>query len=223
MFYPDYDLVWVLRTDAYDYGLGGVLIQKKPRDGGTFEELVIGTVSKKLSEQALKWCTIEKEGYGMLYCVRKLSYYLRGKRFELETDHANLIWMEKSEVPKIIRWRIYLQSYDFELSHIRGKDNGVADALSRLMLLSTICDRDYEDPDVDLNLCMIMNLKYLDPDDCPDILEQHISSIFGEDIMEGAIEEKVSIKKESLTLQEIFAAVHNGQAGHWVQRNLGNS
>ena len=215
LFYPDYDLVWVLRTDACDYGVGGVLIQRKPREDGTFEEQVIATVSKKFSEQALKWPTIEKEGYGMFYCVRKLSYYLRGKRFELETDHANLIWMEKSEVPKIIRWRIYLQSYDFELRHIRGKDNGVADALSRLMLLSIIWDEDYEDPDVDRNLCMIMNLKYLDPDDCPDILEQHLSSIFGEDIMEGAIAEKVSIQKESLTLPEIFAAVHNGQAGHW--------
>ena len=86
----------------------GVLINKKPRDDGTFEEQVIATVSKKFSEQALKW----------------------RKRFELEADHANLIWMDKSEVPKIICLRIYLQSYDFELRHIRGKDNGVADALS---------------------------------------------------------------------------------------------
>ena len=62
----------------------------------------------------------------------------------IETDHENLIWMSKSEVPKIIRWRIYLQSYDFLLRHIKGKENTVAYALSRLLLFETVWESDYD-------------------------------------------------------------------------------
>ena len=39
--------------------------------------------------------------------------------------------MEASEVPKIVRWRIYLQSFNFKLKHIAGKKNIIADWLSR--------------------------------------------------------------------------------------------
>jgi hypothetical protein len=53
------------------------------------------------------------------------------KPFVLETDHNNLLWMEASAVPKVIRWRIYLQSFTFMLRHIPGKQNLVADWLSR--------------------------------------------------------------------------------------------
>ena len=55
------------------------------------------------------------------------AYYLYAKHFILETDHRNLIWMEQSVVPKIIRWRIALQSFNFQLRHIKGKDNQVGD------------------------------------------------------------------------------------------------
>jgi len=55
-----------------------------------------------------------------------------GKGFVLETDCRNLVWMEKSEVPIVMRWRIYLQSYQFLLRHIKVIDNVVADWASRM-------------------------------------------------------------------------------------------
>ena len=42
------------------------------------------------------------------------------------------MWIEKSEVPIVIRWRVYLQSFQFLLRHIKGKDNVVADWASRM-------------------------------------------------------------------------------------------
>jgi len=35
--------------------------------------------------------------------------------------------MSTSEVPKIIRWRIYMQGFNFTIRHIPGKRNGIAD------------------------------------------------------------------------------------------------
>lgn len=111
--YPDYELEWLLRTDASTYGVGGVLLQKR---GETLEPIAF--VSQKFSKQAQKWATIEQEAYAMYYCVRSLAYYLTGKQFILETDHHNLLWMEASSVPKIVRWRILLQSFNFLVRHI---------------------------------------------------------------------------------------------------------
>ena len=40
--------------------------------------------------------------------------------------------MEASAVPKVIRWRVYLQSFTFLLRHIAGRQNAIADYLSRV-------------------------------------------------------------------------------------------
>ena len=54
------------------------------------------------------------------------------KTFILESDHRNLLWIESSVVPKIVRWKLFLQGFVFWLKHIPGKLNVTADCLSRL-------------------------------------------------------------------------------------------
>ena len=68
----------------------------------------------------------------MFYSCLKLRYYLFAKSFILLTDHNNLLWMESSETPKIIRMRIFLQGFNFQVTHVKGKDNVFADWLSRM-------------------------------------------------------------------------------------------
>ena len=48
------------------------------------------------------------------------------------TDHANLIYLKDSSDPKVLRWMVSIQEYDFDVQHIKGVDNKVADAFSRL-------------------------------------------------------------------------------------------
>ena len=50
----------------------------------------------------------------------------------LETDHRNLLWIEKSEVPIVVRWRVFLLSFVMFVRHISGAKNTVADWLSRM-------------------------------------------------------------------------------------------
>lgn len=133
IFYPNYDYEWILRTDASRFGIGAVLLQVCPESGDTAQVLQpISFFSQKFSDQATRWSTIEQEAYAIFAAVRYFAYYLTCKPFILETDHNNLLYMEQSIVPKIVRWRVYLQSFSFLLRHIPGKENTVADWLSRL-------------------------------------------------------------------------------------------
>ena len=127
LYHPDYDLPWFLSVDASDVACGGVLIQVTTQN----QQQVISFVSKKFTTSATRWTTIEKEAFGMFYSCMKLKYYLYAKEFVMLTDHNNLLWMEKSEVPKIARMRIYLQEFNFRLVHIPGKSNVFADWCSR--------------------------------------------------------------------------------------------
>jgi hypothetical protein len=134
IFYPNYEWVWILQTDACDSGVGAVLYQVPPAlaDGTQPPKQPIGIASQKLSESASRsWSPIQKEYFGLYFGVFHFSFYLRAKPFILETDHNNLLWIEQSQVPMIIRWRIALQSYVFLLRHISGKCNAVADYWSR--------------------------------------------------------------------------------------------
>jgi hypothetical protein len=55
-----------------------------------------------------------------------------GHHFVVESDHRNLQWLEKATAPKLVRWRLRLQEFDFDLRHLPSKYMVVADALNRL-------------------------------------------------------------------------------------------
>jgi hypothetical protein len=131
IFYPDYSLAWTLRTDASIVGVSAALFQLSPSPNNTLEWQPIGLASHKFSDVATRWTTIEQEAYGCYFGILSFESKLRGKHFLLETDHRNLIWMEKSVVPKIVRWVLYMKSFSFDVRHVPGKLNNVADHLSR--------------------------------------------------------------------------------------------
>ena len=193
LYYPNYDLPWTLRTDASELGVGCALIQTNRLEEGVVREEAVALASKRLSEQAQKWSTIEQEAYGIYYGVHKFSYYLRGKPFILQTDHNNLRWIEASEVPKIVRWRIYLQSFVFQIEHIPGSKNSLADALSRLLMVEAIFSDKLDVPE-DHELCMLAAV-FDDP----------------QEVLTTPTEREVA----HVSTDQAFAEIHNGTSGHW--------
>ena len=58
-----------------------------------------------------------------------------GRSFELRTDHNGLKYLfdQPTLNARQSRWLEFLCEYDFDIKHIKGKENKVADALSRRM------------------------------------------------------------------------------------------
>jgi len=59
---------------------------------------------------------------------------LQGRKFKIFTDSKILYYLReaKESNPKLMRWSLLLQDYDFDITHISGKSNKIADILSRV-------------------------------------------------------------------------------------------
>jgi hypothetical protein len=66
-------------------------------------------------------------------CTKNVETLPHGRKFELRIDHCGLkhLFGQPTLNSKQTRWLEFLSEYDFEIKHIKGKENQVVDALSR--------------------------------------------------------------------------------------------
>ena len=129
LFYVDEHAEIIVETDACDYGYGGCayqVINDKRR--------YIQFISKTFDKVQLGWSTPEKECYAIWYVLTTLRYMLEGIHFRLRTDHANLTYINDRSTTsqKVLRWKLDIQEFDFDIEHIAGHLNVVADCFSRI-------------------------------------------------------------------------------------------
>ncbi|XP_060881762.1 uncharacterized protein K02A2.6-like [Metopolophium dirhodum] len=129
------ELSVVLSCDASEYGIGAVLMHMFENG----EKRPVGYASRILTVAEKKYSVIQKEALAVFWGVKKFSQYLLGRKFFLETDHKPLLALygENKGIPvmasgRIQRWALYLSEFDYQVLHIKGNDNKVADGLSRL-------------------------------------------------------------------------------------------
>ena len=137
---PEGDLF--LKSDASRLAFGGTLTQMQ-RDGkGLWVERDISFFSKTFTETQRNWSTSDQEMYSIYFGVRHLHHLLAGRKFLILSDHDALRHDEKpSHSAKVNRWRLHLSEYDFDIKHIAGVDNIVADALSRCLVSESNQDK----------------------------------------------------------------------------------
>ena len=128
---PDFTNPFKLYVDASDVGVGSVLLQE---DDNSFNHPVC-YFSKKLNKQQVNYSTIEKECLALVLSLKHFEVYLSTptQTITVYTDHNPLVFIQKmkNQNQRLLRWSLILQEFDIEVIHVKGKDNIIADALSR--------------------------------------------------------------------------------------------
>ncbi|GFV67681.1 retrovirus-related Pol polyprotein from transposon 17.6 [Trichonephila clavipes] len=132
LYAPNFEREFIVQTDASNAGMGAVLTQLTEQG----EEHPILYLSKKFSEVEKRYCTTEKECASIVFAIKRLHYYLDGNSFLVMTDHNPLVWLNRnvSSNPRLMRWALALQPYNFRIVHRSGKSHKNADSLSRSVI-----------------------------------------------------------------------------------------
>ncbi|XP_042012271.1 uncharacterized protein LOC121760704 [Salvia splendens] len=127
---PDWSKPFEVMCDASDYAVGAVLGQKI--EGKSY---VIFYASKTLNQAQKNYDTTEKEMLSVVYAFEMFRPYLLGSKVIVYTDHAAIKYLlaKKESKPRLIRWVLLLQEFDWEAVDKKGSENRVADHLSRIL------------------------------------------------------------------------------------------
>ena len=92
---------------------------------------------KTFTAQNKSWSATEKEAYAVLNSIQRFDYSLRGMQCTLRCDHEPLepFLSRGMKIAKLDRWGMLLQEYDIGFIHIKGKDNILSNAISRLFTI----------------------------------------------------------------------------------------
>ncbi|UYV83545.1 hypothetical protein LAZ67_23001432 [Cordylochernes scorpioides] len=139
--YPDTELPISLCTDASDRAVGSVLQQL---DNNNWKPIAF--FSKKLNPAQCNYSTYDRELLAIYLSIKFFKHLLEAREFTILTDHKPLIYAFKQKnekaSPKQLRHLQYISQFTTDIKYIKGTDNIVADALSRVDAITTI---DYEE------------------------------------------------------------------------------
>ena len=125
---PDFYKPFALYTDASGKGIGFYLAQKH---NGVLKPILFG--GRVLSDAERKYAPTDQELLAVFCAVKRCYIYLYGHDFVVYTDHQPLTFLKsfKDIINKRFRWIQYLEEVGVKLVHVPGKENVLADFLSR--------------------------------------------------------------------------------------------
>ena len=120
---PEFDKCFKLAVDASDVGIGAVLLQE---DNNGIDHPVC-YFSKKFNKHQKNYSTIEKECLALMLASSTSPIFVF-------SDHNPLSFLHKlkNKNQRLLRWSLLLQEFNLDIRHIKGKDNIIPDALSRV-------------------------------------------------------------------------------------------
>lgn len=94
---------------------------------------VICYESRKLKDYEKNYATRDLELAAIVHALKVCRNYVMGKKFELRTKHMSLNYLyEKPNIStRKSRWLEFLHKFEFDIKHVKGKENKVEDALSK--------------------------------------------------------------------------------------------
>lgn len=135
----------MLQVDASDSAVGAALHQIV--DG---EAQPLGFYSKRMTETQKRYSTYDRELLSAYQGIKHFRQMLEGRQFTLLTDHKPLIYAFRQKQykasPRQARHLDFIGKFTTDIHHVAGKDNVVADFLSRIEVnaIRNMNEIDYE-------------------------------------------------------------------------------
>jgi cleavage and polyadenylation specificity factor subunit 1 len=129
--HPDPAAVLSLAVDASNTHVGAVLQQSSPAGGWR----PLSFFSRKLSSAEARYSAFDRELLAAYLSIRHFRFLLEGRPFHVLTDHKPLTFalhkMTEPWSPRQQRHLSAIAEFTADIRHVAGRDNVVADALSR--------------------------------------------------------------------------------------------
>ena len=122
---PDFTQPFTVETDVCEDGIGAVLTQHGQP---------IAFLSKALGPAQKSTSIYEKEFLALIMAVEKWRTYLQLQEFVIKTDHKSLSYLSEQNLHSEMQRKAMtrLMGLKFRIVYRQGKDNIVADSLSRV-------------------------------------------------------------------------------------------
>ncbi len=126
MYIPSFRL-----THHRSFGLGASLLQEQR----TGELKPVAYISQSMTCTERRYAQVEKEALAFTWACERLSDYLIGLKFHIETDHKPLVPLFSTkhleEFPmEVQHFRMHMMQYQFSFGHVPGRDLTIADTFS---------------------------------------------------------------------------------------------
>ena len=124
-------------ADASSYGLDAVLLQQ---NNSSWQPVAFA--SRMMSDTECRYAQVEKEALAITWACEKFSSYILGKMFTIETDHKPLVPLLGTKnldslPPRVLRFRLRLSRFEYQIRHVPCKYLYTADTLSRAPIQCT--------------------------------------------------------------------------------------
>lgn len=141
--HPALDAPIALMCDASDTCAGAVLQQYK---NSKWQPL--GYFSKKFSDTQRKYSTYDRELLSIYMAVKHFRKMFEGRQLTIFTDHKPITFAlhkkpSDTETPRRTRQLLFISEFTNDIRHISGKENIVADSLSRIEAITCPTTLDY--------------------------------------------------------------------------------
>lgn len=158
------DMETEVHTDASADGYGAVLLQRCPKDNQLHP---VHYMSKKTTPSERKYHSYYLEILAIVEAIKKFRVYLQGIHFKIITDCSALtMTLQKKDLPpRVARWALLLEEYDYKIEHRPGSSMKHADALSRypVWILTETTARLKRAQDGDENIQLIKRILLKEP------------------------------------------------------------
>ncbi len=133
---PNFDDPFIIFTDASGVGIGGVLMQTDSAG----KQHLIAFASSALTSAENDYSVTHLEILAVLWALQHFRDIIMGYKLTVYTDHSSIteIFKVRNLNGRLARWYLTIQTYSPEIKDNKGRQNVVADALSRNVCVGVV-------------------------------------------------------------------------------------